>query len=57
MADGSVVKFISMGNANTEALALTTNRLDRIGLISRINVGSSTYFYDNTITSNNMLIM
>jgi hypothetical protein len=58
VSDGSIVKFIRYGDVDTLPLALTVNRLDRLAFLSKLTSASSSsvYLYDNTITSDMLII-
>lgn len=57
VTDGTIVKYMNYGDANLTPFALTVNKLDRLAFISRVTAGSSSvYFYDNTVTSDMLII-
>ena len=55
--DGSVVRFVRFADKDTTPYALTASKMDRIIVNSKVNVGTSMYFYDTTITSDNIVVM
>lgn len=59
IADGSVVKFVKLGDARTVPMAVTASKLDRIATSIRVDSGASasTLFYDNTVTSDIQVTM
>lgn len=55
--DGSVIKFIMFGDNTMTPYALASSFMDRVSVITEVDVGSSIYFYDTSLTSNNLVVM
>lgn len=55
--DGSVIKFLKIGDNAVLPLGLAVSSMDRVAAIFQVaNAGTSVYFYDNTLTSNNLVV-
>lgn len=56
ISDGSIVKFVKYGDKNITPYALAVSSSDRLAFNSKVGVSNSIYFYDSSITSNNLVI-